>query len=58
MMLGRVITKLCKECEALLLEMDKGGNLDGDAIDCCLRRLYRIRYIVAPLWNKKNIYKE
>lgn len=58
MMLGRRITNLCKECEALLLEMDKGGKLDGDAIDCCLRRLYLIRYLVAPLFNKKNIYKE
>ena len=58
MMLGRRITKLCKECEALLLEMVEGGKLDYDAIDCCFRRLYRIRYIVAPLWNKKNVYKE
>lgn len=58
MMLSRYIAKLCKECEVLLLEMVESEKLDYDAIDCCFRRLYRIRYIVALVWNKKNVYEE
>lgn len=54
----KLITTLCKECEALLLEMSKGEKVDGDALDCCFKRIYQIRYLVAPIWKKSKIYKE
>ena len=54
----RYVTRLCKECEALLSEMCETEQFDGDAIDCCYRRLYRIRHAVAPLWKKSKVYKE
>ena len=52
------IAQLCKECEDLLSEMCETEKFDGDAIDCCYRRLYLIRYIVAPFWKKSKLYKE
>lgn len=53
---NRYITRQCKECETLLLEMLRAEQIDCDAIDCCLRRLYRIRYTVAPFWKKSKVY--
>lgn len=54
----RYVTELCKECETLLFEMCETEKFDGDAVDCCYRRLYKIRYAVAPFWKKAKCYKE